>query len=91
MITLDGNIETRKTYPEEVVKLRELWLAEIERIKAKYIPSPNYTATAITARIPQTPRELDRMRRAYQTEIDPIIKELAKLEEFAQLSWVIKG
>jgi aspartate/methionine/tyrosine aminotransferase len=91
MIALDGNVETRKTYPKEVEKLRELWLAEIERIKAKYTPSPTSTATAIAAQIPQTPRELDRMRRAYQAEIDHIIKELAKLEGLAQLSWVIKG
>lgn len=82
------NLKMEKTYPPEVEKIREMWLAEIDRIKAKYSPDEGLTATAIAARAPSTSYELDKMQRAYRAEIDPITAKLVELEDYAELKWI---
>jgi hypothetical protein len=80
-------IETEKTYPPEVAKVRDVWLAEIERIKAKYSAGSDATATMAVRLNPNSPYEMDRLDREYRAEIDPILKLLGDLEGYAILHY----
>lgn len=83
-----------KTYPPEIEQIRQLLLEAIGEIRSRYEErlSPKISATAVAVAAmdyPKTPEQLANLQRDYQRDIDPIVRRLADLEDFATLTVVV--
>ncbi len=68
--------------PKEVQQLVRGWEEVLTSIDDRYraiFNPPDGPLTAVRARVPSDPREIDAIRRAHWEEREPIIREIVKL------------
>jgi len=81
-----------KSYPTDVEAARQLWLKLIASINEKYeaIVRPPASSTAVAmSKSPKSQQQIAELKRSYDAEIEPVMKELMKLEGFATVRMVL--